>query len=190
MFLDFSEHIQVARAVEADKQLHACIEMGIETCVTALKEGKKLFFCGNGGSAADAQHLATELTIRYIKDRPAIAAIALTVDSSALTAAGNDLGFERVFSRQIEALGQAGDVLIGISTSGRSKNVIAAVEAARQRQMKSVFLGGGSGGELASICDVAIVVPSKATARTQEMHILIGHIFCGQIEHRLDLVKS
>ena len=185
MLSNLSEHLEVAQALGADKRLLAAVETGIEICVIALGSGRKILFCGNGGSAADAQHLATELTIRYTKDRPALAAIALTTDTSALTAAGNDLGFERLFSRQVEALGQPGDVLIGISTSGRSKNVIKAVEVARDKGMKTIFFGGGDGGDLAGLCDVSIVVPSKTTARIQEMHILIGHVFCGHIEQRL-----
>lgn len=188
-YSDIQEHLKVAETVASDQGLLLAINQGIEACVVALQSGHKLLLCGNGGSAADAQHIATELTIRYIKNRPAIAAIALTTDSSALTAAGNDLGFEHVFSRQVEALGRPGDVLIGISTSGRSQNVIAAVEAARSRGMKTVFLGGGSGGDLALLCDVSIVMPSATTARIQEMHILIGHIFCGQIEKQLGLIN-
>lgn len=187
---DFVEHIEVLGRTHSSEAVQTAIETGITICLDALKQGRKLLFCGNGGSAADCQHLATELTIRYIKDRPAIAAIALTTDTSALTAAGNDLGFDKLFSRQVEAIGQPGDVLLGFSTSGRSKNVVAAAEAARARDMKVVFFGGGDGGTLASMADASIVVPSKTTARIQEMHILIGHIFCGQIEQRLGYVTA
>ncbi|WHZ37721.1 D-sedoheptulose 7-phosphate isomerase [Sagittula sp. MA-2] len=182
---DLLEHITVFNAALDDPKFMDAVEVGVDLCVSALKNGNKLLLCGNGGSAADAQHIATELTVRYIKDRPAIAAIALTTDSSALTAAGNDLGFDRIFSRQVEALGRSGDVLIGISTSGRSQNVISAVEQARALGIKTIHWGGGEGGALASLCDNSIVVPSTTTARIQELHITVGHIFCDQIEKRL-----
>jgi D-sedoheptulose 7-phosphate isomerase len=147
-------------------------------------------FFGNGGSAADAQNLATELTIRYKKDRPAIAALALTTDSSAITAAGNDFGFETIFSRQIEALGKAGDVAIGISTSGRSANVIKALEAARARGMVTAGLSGRTGGNLGPYCDLLFLVPSDVTARIQEMHITFGQMLCGAIEIELGHVTE
>ncbi|WP_374316897.1 SIS domain-containing protein [Aquabacterium sp.] len=153
----------------------------------ALSAGGKLMFCGNGGSAADCQHLASELTGRFIKDRRALAAIALTTDSSALTCIGNDYAFDEVFARQVAGLGRAGDVLVAISTSGHSKNVVRAVEEARQLGVKVVGLLGRDGGVLAPMCDVAIVVPSQVTARIQEAHILIGHTLCGLIEHELGL---
>jgi phosphoheptose isomerase len=144
----------------------------------ALRAGRKVLLCGNGGSAADAQHIAAELVGRYVVERPGLPAIALTTDTSALTAIGNDYGFEAVFSRQVEALGQVGDVLIGITTSGRSPNVVAAMQAARQRGMKTIGLTGGKGLEFAATCDVGIAVPSDSTARIQECHILIGHTLC------------
>jgi D-sedoheptulose 7-phosphate isomerase len=157
----------------------------IEDCVRA--EGKVLLF-GNGGSAADAQHIAAELVIRYKTDRPAIAALALTTDSSALTACGNDLGFDSVFSRQVEALARKGDVAIGISTSGRSANVLAGLIEAQRKGALTVGLAGGDGGEMAKVCDAMIVVPSGVTARVQEMHILIGHMLCKALEQRLGMV--
>jgi D-sedoheptulose 7-phosphate isomerase len=144
-------------------------------------------FFGNGGSAADAQHLATELTIRYKKNRAAIAAIALTTDSSALTAAGNDLGFEQIFARQIEALGKPGDVAIGISTSGTSPNVIAALKQAKTLGLVTGALGGKGGGDLAQVADHLLVVPSDTTARIQEMHIMLGQMLCGALEIELGL---
>ena len=150
--------------------------------------GGKLLLFGNGGSAADAQHIATELVVRYKADRPAIAAIALTTDSSALTACGNDLGFESIFARQIEALAEKHDTAMGISTSGRSPNVLAALQEAKRRGVRTVGLTGGDGGEMRGICDAIIVVPSKVTARIQEMHILIGHMLCKALEQRLGLV--
>jgi D-sedoheptulose 7-phosphate isomerase len=144
---------------------------------------------GNGGSAADAQHLATELTIRYKSDRAAIAAIALTTDSSALTAAGNDLGFERIFARQIEALGKAGDVAIAISTSGKSANVVAALKQAKAMKLATAAFGGKGGGDLKGLADHLLVVPSDTTARIQEMHITLGQMLCGAIEIELGLAK-
>ena len=152
-----------------------------------LQTGGKLLFCGNGGSAADSQHLASELTGRFIKDRKPLAAIALSTDSSALTCIGNDYSFDEVFARQVTALGRPGDVLVAISTSGNSRNVVRAVEDARESGLKVIGLLGRDGGMLRPLCDVAIVVPSTVTARIQEAHILIGHTLCGQIEKTLGL---
>jgi D-sedoheptulose 7-phosphate isomerase len=154
----------------------------------SLRHGGKLLLFGNGGSAADAQHIAAELVIRYQKDRRALAALALTTDTSALTACGNDFGFERIFARQIEGLGRPGDVAIGISTSGRSPNVLAGLRAARALGMKTAGLTGSDGGELLPLCDAAVVVPSAVTARIQEMHLLIGHAWCLALEQRLGLL--
>ncbi|MEY4764594.1 MAG: hypothetical protein RI907_1267 [Pseudomonadota bacterium] len=153
----------------------------------ALKAGGKLMFCGNGGSAADSQHLAAELTGRFIKDRRALAAVALSTDSSALTCIGNDYAFDEVFARQVAGLGRPGDVLIGISTSGNSRNVIRAVEEARKAGVKVIGFLGRDGGQLKALVDVAIVVPSNVTARIQESHILIGHTLCGLIEEHMGL---
>jgi D-sedoheptulose 7-phosphate isomerase len=152
-----------------------------------LQVGGKILFCGNGGSASDSQHLAAELTGRFIKDRKPLGAIALTTDTSALTSIANDYAFDDVFARQVMALGRAGDLLVGISTSGNSKNVIRAVEEAKALGMTSVGLLGRDGGQLRALCDLAIVVPSEATARIQESHILIGHTLCGLIERHLGL---
>ena len=145
---------------------------------------KRIFFCGNGGSAADSQHLAAELVVRLRSgiERRAIAALALTVDTSVLTAGGNDYGFDNVFARQIEAFGQPGDVLVAISTSGTSPNVVRAVEQAATQGVITVGLLGGNGGTLRSLCNYSVVVPSSVTARIQESHILIGHIWCEMIE--------
>jgi len=156
-------------------------------CLETIKQGRKMLLFGNGGSAADAQHIATELTVRFTGDRRALPAIALTTDTSALTAIGNDFGFENLFSRQVEALCQEGDVVIGISTSGNSENVIRALLAARRIGAVTVALSGGDGGRITEIADCSIVIPSKTTARIQEMHILIGHILCGAIERELGL---
>lgn len=184
---ELAAHLAVAHATKA--QLREPFERIVVTCVAALKAGGKILFFGNGGSAADAQHLATELTIRYRKDRPAIAAIALTTDGSALTAAGNDLGFEKIFARQIEALGRRGDVAIGITTSGRSPNVIRAFETARSLGLATVAFTGGSGGDTRRVADHVLVVPSDQTARIQEMHITLGQILCAALEIELGLVQ-
>ncbi len=153
----------------------------------ALAAGRKLMLCGNGGSAADSQHIAAELTGRFIRDRRPLAAVALTTDTSALTCIANDYSFEDVFARQVAALGAPGDCLIGISTSGNSRNVIKAAEAARGLGMRIIGLLGRDGGPLRGLCDVAIVVPSDSTARIQEAHILIGHTLCGMVETSLGL---
>jgi len=144
--------------------------------------GKTVFFCGNGGSAAEAQHFATELSVRFARDRRALSALALTTDGSVLTAAGNDYGFQRVFARQIESLGRRGDLLVAMTTSGRSPNVLHAVRAARARGMSVAGMTGQSGTAFARRCDVAVVVPSLETARIQEVHLLVGHICCERAE--------
>jgi D-sedoheptulose 7-phosphate isomerase len=184
---EFSEHHDVARRTEA--ALSSAFVGLVGACVKSIRGGGKLMFFGNGGSAADAQHLATELTVRYKSDRAAIAAIALTTDSSTLTAAGNDLGFERIFARQIEALGRPGDVVIAISTSGKSPNVIAALKQAKAMKLVTAALSGKNGGDLAGMADHLMVVPSDTTARIQEMHITLGQMLCGALEIELGLVK-
>ncbi len=160
----------------------------LDACASAASHGGKILFFGNGGSAADAQHLATELTVRYVKDRNPIPAIALTTDSSALTAIGNDMGFDQLFARQIEALGQSGDIAIGISTSGQSKNVLLALKAAHDKGLITVGLSGRDGGKMADVCDILLIVPSDTTARIQEMHITLGQMLCGALERKLGLV--
>jgi D-sedoheptulose 7-phosphate isomerase len=153
-----------------------------------LRGGGKLLIFGNGGSAADAQHIAAELIIRYKADRPAISAIALTTDSSALTACGNDFGFDAIFERQVEGLGRQHDVAMGLSTSGNSPNVLRGLRQARVMGLQTVGLTGGTGGQMQTLCDALIVVPSAVTARIQEMHITIGHVLCKVLEKRLGLV--
>ena len=184
----FAEHASVLNETRA-----ACgqnLLAAVEVCATAIRQGGKILFCGNGGSAADAQHLATELTIRYRTNRLPIAAVALTTDTSALTACGNDLGFDQIFSRQVHAIGRAGDVLIGTSTSGNSPNVILAVEKARELQMRTIAFVGGTGGKLTDLTEIVLKVPSRTTARIQEMHIFLGHLFCELLEQRLGLVEE
>lgn len=162
------------------------IRVVADICKNALDKGHKILFCGNGGSAADAQHLAAELVGRFVKERESLPAIALTTDTSILTAIANDYSYDDVFSRQVAGLGQAGDVLIGISTSGNSKNVVKAIELAKQKGLKTVALTGEGGGKLGALCDAIIAVPSKTTARIQEMHILVGHIVCELVEEDYD----
>ena len=185
---EFAEHHDVARRTES--ALRGSFTVAVEACVGAVRAGGKLLFFGNGGSAGDAQHLATELTIRYKKNRPAIAALALTTDTSTLTAAGNDLGFDQIFSRQIEALGRPGDVAVAISTSGKSPNVIAALCQARSMGLRTIALGGKDGGDMVALADHTLIVPSDTTARIQEMHIMLGQMLCGALEIELGLVSG
>lgn len=183
---EFDDHLaaaQLARAALAEP-----FSRLLGACVSAIRSGNKLMLFGNGGSAADAQHIATELTIRYIKDRAPIAAIALTTDSSALTAAGNDLGFDQIFARQVAALGKPGDVVIGITTSGTSPNVVAALRTAREMGIVTAAFTGRDGGLMPTLADVAIIAPGTSTRRIQEIHILIGHLLCGALETELELV--
>ena len=168
--------------IKATFALEADIKKACETAVATLKAGGKILLCGNGGSAADAQHIAAELTGRYKTERGALAGIALTTDTSALTAIGNDYGYEFVFSRQLEALGREGDLLIAISTSGNSGNVVKALELARKIGIKTIGLSGRTGGAMNELCELNLVVPSNDTPRIQEMHIMIGHIICQAID--------
>jgi D-sedoheptulose 7-phosphate isomerase len=183
---ELAEHLRVFEATSA--AIERPFATALEVLENSVRSGGKLLLFGNGGSAADAQHIAAELVIRYKKDRAAIAAIALTTDSSTLTACGNDLGFDALFSRQVEALSRPGDVAIGISTSGNSPNVIAGLAEARRRGVHTVGLTGGDGGKMLEVCDATITVPSRVTGRIQEMHILIGHMLCQALEQRLGLV--
>lgn len=158
------------------------VEQAVNAIVDSLKKGGKVIIFGNGGSAADSQHIAAEFIGRFQKERRSLAAIALTVDSSALTALGNDYGFDIIFSRQIEGLGKPGDIALGISTSGNSPNVIAGINQARKMGIKTITLTGCGGGKLAPISDIALVVPSKVTARIQESHICLYHAICELVE--------
>ena len=160
----------------------------VAACAQAVKGGHKIVLFGNGGSAADAQHLATELVVRYIQDRDPIKAIALTTDTSALTAIGNDFGFDEMFARQVRGLVVAGDVAIGISTSGNSENVIRALKAAKELGAVAAGLGGRGGGKMSGLADPFLIVPSADTPRIQEMHITLGHMLCGALETKLGLL--
>lgn len=178
---EFSEHLEtLKKSRETLPEQIAKIAQILNEC---LRKGGKILICGNGGSAADAQHFAAELSGRYKKERNALAGIALTTDTSALTAIGNDYGFEFVFSRQVEALGRENDALIGISTSGKSPNVLQAFKKAKAQKMICVGLSGKDGGAMNEICDINLVVPSNDTARIQEMHILSIHSICQLIDN-------
>lgn len=168
--------------VLADAALLKAAEEAGTRCVEALKAGKKIMLAGNGGSAADAQHISAELVSRLNYDRPGLCAMALTTDTSALTAIGNDYGYERVFARQLEALGQKGDVLIAISTSGNSPNILAVLEAARARGIATIGMTGQTGGKMLPLCDMALRMPSTHTPKIQECHIMFGHIISEIIE--------
>ena len=183
----FDDHLQVA---EASRELESSFCSVLDVWLEAVRAGRKLLFFGNGGSAADAQHFAAEMVVRFSVDRKPIPAIALTTDSSILTATANDLGAERVFARQIEALGERGDVAVASSTSGNSPNVLNALAVAREKGLKTVALTGGGGGRMIELADVSIVVPSPVTARIQEMHLLIGHLLCGALERELGLTET
>lgn len=174
--------IRVLQQMAADEALQQELVRAAEATVAALKKGGKLLVAGNGGSAADAQHLVAELVCRLRQDRRALRAVALTTDTSILTAVANDYGFERSISRQIEALGDAGDVFLGISTSGNSPNILRALEAARARGLCTVGLTGAGGGEMAALCDVLIAVPSTVTMYIQQAHLTLEHLFCMLIE--------
>jgi D-sedoheptulose 7-phosphate isomerase len=176
---NLNEHISVA---ESMIDLLPAIHTLSILLSDKINLGYKIMICGNGGSAADAQHIAAELTGRYIAERKGLNAIALTTDTSALTAIGNDYGFDMIFSRQVEALAYPGDVLIAISTSGSSSNIMYALIEARKQGCYCVGLTGKNGGKMNDLCDINIVIPSDNTARIQEMHILVGHMLCGVIE--------
>lgn len=177
----FDEHISVSNSSKTD--LLSLINHAGKEILYAINNGKKIILCGNGGSAADAQHIAAEFTGRFVKERKALPAIALTTDTSALTAIGNDYGFDKIFERQFQALAMPGDILIGISTSGNSENVINAINCANKLGCYTIGLTGKDGGCMNQICKTNIIIPSKVTARIQEMHILIGHIFCQYVEY-------
>ncbi|WP_281746551.1 D-sedoheptulose 7-phosphate isomerase [Helicobacter suis] len=177
---EFLTHIQVAQ--ETLKTLIQEIEKVALFLIETLKQGHQILICGNGGSAADAQHFAAELTGRYKKERGGLAAIALSTDTSALTAIANDYGYHFVFARQVEALGKKGDCLVGISTSGNSENVLLALKKAKELGLSTLGISGHQGGKMRALCDFNLIVPSTDTPRIQEMHILIIHLLCDQIE--------
>jgi D-sedoheptulose 7-phosphate isomerase len=177
--------IAVKQAILADADFQQKIAEAARACVATFRAGGKVLFCGNGGSAADAQHLAAELSGRFYTDRPPLFAEALHVNSSYLTAVANDYGYERVFARMVEAAGRAGDVLVAISTSGNSPSILRAAEKARTLGITTVGLTGHAGGQLRECCDLLLNVPSSDTPRIQEAHILIGHIICQAVEQEM-----
>jgi len=179
------ESASVLQRLAQEEAILSTIAEVSSACVSALKAGKKILFMGNGGSAADSQHLAAELVSRFEFDRPGLPAIALTTDTSALTAIGNDYGFDRLFARQIEALGVEGDIIIGISTSGNSENINTGLKAAREKGLVLVGLTGNKQGTIKGLTDFLIEVPSANTAEIQVGHIVIGHTICGLIEKAL-----
>lgn len=168
--------------IQTDKALLDQVVQSAETIVDTLKKGGKVLLAGNGGSAADAQHIAGEFVSRFHYDRPGLASIALTTDTSILTAIGNDYGYERLFARQVQALGREGDIFIGISTSGNSANVLEALKTANELKLKTIGFTGVTGGKMAEMCDITLKMPSKETPKIQEGHIAIGHIICGLVE--------
>lgn len=179
------QSLEAKRQLLADTELVGQIEDAARICIEAFEQGGKVLFCGNGGSAADAQHLAAELSGRFYFDRPPLYAEALHVNSSFTTAVSNDYGYEAVFARMVEAAGRRGDVLIALSTSGNSANILQALEAARLTEMLVIGMSGKSGGKMQGRCDLLLRAPSQDTPRVQECHILIGHIICELVEDRL-----
>jgi D-sedoheptulose 7-phosphate isomerase len=180
-----AQSITTLQAVLADESIAQTICTIGELTAHAMRSGHKLLVAGNGGSAADAQHLVAEFVVRLTVNRPALRAIALTTDSSILTAGGNDFGFDTIFSRQIEALGQPGDVFLGISTSGNSPNIVKALEQAKKQQLTTIGFTGGTGGKMLSLCDHNVVIPSNITMNIQESHLALEHIFCMVVERCL-----
>jgi D-sedoheptulose 7-phosphate isomerase len=176
---EFNEHIKTAKLLHS---LTDDVASAAQMCIDCLKNGGKILLCGNGGSAADAQHIAAEIVGRFKTDRKGLSAIAITTDTSSITAIGNDFGYDHIFDRQVEALAKKGDILIGISTSGHSKNVINALKKARKLGCALIGLSGRNGGEMDESCDVNLSIPSNDTARIQEMHIIIGHTICHLID--------
>ena len=178
--------LELARlATEVSQALAPDLDEALDLVRNTVRNGRTLFFCGNGGSAADAQHMATEYVVRYMRNRRAYPAVALTTDTSLLTAAGNDFGFDYIFSRQVEALGKAGDLLIVHSTSGNSPNVLLAAEAARKQGMKVLAFSARDGGKLRALADHSVVIPTDRTDRAQELHLCIEHLICEIVEREL-----
>ncbi|MDD5787050.1 D-sedoheptulose-7-phosphate isomerase [Campylobacter lanienae] len=181
----FEDSIQVKNQILQDKALIKLIQKVALITTNAYKNGFKTMLAGNGGSAADAQHIAGEFVSRFYFDRPGIPSIALTTDTSILTAIGNDYGYDRLFARQVQAQGIKGDIFIGISTSGNSTNIIEALKVCKEKEIISIGLTGQSGGKIADLCDYCIKVPSNCTPRIQESHIVIGHIICAIVEEEI-----
>jgi D-sedoheptulose 7-phosphate isomerase len=182
---NIAEAQRVMAAMLADDRLLATVQKVADACIASLKQGGKILLAGNGGSAADAQHIAGEFVSRFAFDRPGLPAVALTTDTSIITAIGNDYGYEKLFARQVQAHGNAGDVFIGYSTSGKSPNVLAAFREARARGLTCVGFTGNRGGEMREVCDLLLEVPSADTPKIQEGHLVLGHIVCGLVENAI-----
>ncbi|MDO8412741.1 MAG: D-sedoheptulose 7-phosphate isomerase [Gallionellaceae bacterium] len=180
-----AEAQRVMSTMLADKNLLATVAQAGEACIACMQRGDKILLAGNGGSAADAQHIAGEFVSRFAFDRPGLSAIALTTDTSILTAIGNDYGYEKLFARQVQAHGKAGDVFIGYSTSGKSANILRAFTEAKSRGMVCIGLTGNRGGPMRELCDYLLEVPSADTPKIQEGHLVLGHILCGLVENTL-----
>jgi D-sedoheptulose 7-phosphate isomerase len=180
-----AEAQRVMSAMLADEALFSALEAAAGACIECLRRGGKILLAGNGGSAADAQHIAGEFVSRFAFDRPGLPAIALTTDTSILTAIGNDYGYEKLFARQVQALGNRGDVLIGYSTSGKSPNVLNAFREARAKGLTCVGLTGNRGGPMSELCDYLLQAPSADTPKIQEAHLVLGHILCGLVENAI-----
>lgn len=185
MNAQFAEAQRVMAAMLVDDKLNASLEAATKACIACLQGGGKILLAGNGGSAADAQHIAGEFVSRFAFDRPGLPAIALTTDTSILTAIGNDYGYEKIFARQVQAHGQKGDVFIGYSTSGKSPNILLAFEEARDKGLVCVGLTGNRGGPMGLLCDCLLEVPSADTPKIQEGHLVLGHILCGLVENTI-----
>ena len=180
-----TQAVQVMNAMSSDVRIAETLEAAAKACIKCLECGGKLLLAGNGGSAADAQHIAGEFISRFAFDRPGLPAVALTTDTSILTAIGNDYGYDKLFERQIQALGNKGDVFIGYSTSGKSPNILRAFEEARTQGLVCVGLTGNRGGSMFKLCDYLLEVPSADTPKIQEGHLVLGHILCGLVENAI-----
>ena len=183
IYHEFQSHLETI--IKVIEHLQDDLEFASALVVDTLRNGNKILLCGNGGSAADAQHIAAELTGRYKTQRRALAGIALSTDTSAITAIGNDYGYDRIFDRQFEAIANEGDLLIAISTSGNSKNIISTLQLAKKMNCKTVGFSGHKGGDMNQYCDMNLIVPSENTPRIQEMHILFGHTICQIVDNKL-----
>ena len=178
-------HLDTIAAIEKDETLKAAVQDAVDAIVNCFRSGGRVYFCGNGGSAADAQHLAAEFSDRFYFDRPVLPADALHCNTSYLTAVGNDYGYDRIFARLISGLGQKGDILVGISTSGNSANILQAFEVCRDKGVRTIAMTGATGGRMKALADLLINIPSTDTPRIQEAHITVGHIICELVEQAM-----
>ena len=182
---ELAESIRIVNLMLSDNSFHLNIADIVQACVSCLNNGGKLIFAGNGGSAADAQHMAGEYVSKFAFDRPGLSAIAITVDSSIMTAIGNDYGYDQLFSRQLDAIANKGDIFFGYTTSGKSKNILSAFSAAKEKGVLTVGFTGNRGGDIKKMCDYLIEIPSSNTPKIQEGHLILGHIICGLVENEI-----